>query len=480
MRRVGGRFTLENGIAVGGVATVYLGRDEILDRPVAVKILHPGFEGSDLAFRFEREGSLAAKLSHPNIVQVYDAGKESDEEGRETSYIVMEYVPGGDLKNMMDEKGPMPESELSRIGVDLAAGLAHAHERGVVHRDIKPQNVLMDEYGRPKLTDFGIARALYETRVTTMTASYLGTALYSSPEQLRNEDGTEKSDVYSLGATLYEAAVGAPVFDGTVFQVASSQVGEKPVPPTQRDAEMGREFEGAILSCLSKNPGDRPDSPELRDTLEGISAGNGGASGAGPGRKLILATVAGVALVLVMLGAAAMLGATSMLGERQAGREEENRDREAPAAQEQASATEPPDDPEGERSGGEVSEGERSDALTEDAAAGMVANMYLSVVRGEYESSYEYLSEEYRREDFPTRAEWEENFSELGAITFTETPTARVSGDEAVVTGETASITTDGEATVESGLWNLVAEGGEWKINGMELRERSQRTGDEV
>ncbi len=476
MRRVGGRFTLENGIAVGGVATVYLGRDEVLDRPVAVKILHPGFEGSDLALRFEREGSLAAKLSHPNIVQVYDAGKESDDDGRETSYIVMEYIPGGDLKDLMDEKGPMPEPELSRIGAGLAAGLAHAHERGVVHRDIKPQNVLMDERGRPKLTDFGIARALDETREMAMKASYLGTALYSSPEQLRNEDVTEKSDVYSLGATLYEAAVGAPVFDGTVFQVASSQANEKPVPPTERDAEVGSKFEGAILSCLSRNPGDRPDAPELRDRLEAISAGKEGASGVDPTKKRRLATVAGVALVLVMLGAAAMLGATSMLGfgERQAGREEQGRDPEPPAAQEQASSTEPPDDPEGD----EGDEG--SDVLTEEAAAGTVATMYLSVVRGEYESSYENLSEEYRREEFPTRADWEENFSELRAITFTETPTARVSGGEAVVTGETASITTSGEAKSESGSWNLVAEDGEWKIDGMEIRERSRQAGDEA
>jgi eukaryotic-like serine/threonine-protein kinase len=471
MRRVGGRFTLENGIAVGGVATVYLGCDEVLDRPVAVKILHPGFEDSDLAHRFEREGSLAARLSHPNIVQVYDAGKESDEEGRETSYIVMEHVPGGDLKDLMDEKGPLPEPELSRIGADLAAGLAHAHERGIIHRDIKPQNVLLDERGRPKLTDFGIARATDETRATPMTASYLGTALYSSPEQLQNESVTEKSDVYSLGTTLYEAAVGSPVFEGTVFQVASSQVNEKPVPPTERGAEMCGEFEGVILSCLAKNPEDRPSASELRDMLEAVSAGR--KVGARSSGKRSLATVAGVALVLVLLGAAAMLGATSMLGfgERQAGREEQGRESEPPVEQEQASSSGPPDD--------DPDEDGNSADLTEDAAAGTVATMYLLVVRGEYERSYGYLSEEYRREEFPTRADWEENFSDLRAITFTETPVARVSGEgEAVVTGETASIMNDGEATGESGEWNLVAEDGEWKIDGMEFRER--RAGDEV
>src|SRR3712207_854317 len=118
------------------MSRVFLGRDEVLDRPVAVKLLNPVFGGTDIGDRFEREGRTAARLAHPNIVQVYDAG-EAEFDGRETSYIVMEYVPGGDLKELIDEKGRLPGPELARLGDEICAGLAHAHERGVIHRDIK-------------------------------------------------------------------------------------------------------------------------------------------------------------------------------------------------------------------------------------------------------------------------------------------------------------------------------------------------------
>src|SRR3712207_3122670 len=157
------------------MSTVFLGRDEILDRPVAIKILAPGLEDSDVSSRFRREGRTAARLSHPNIVQVYDAG-EDELDGQEVSYIVVEYVSGGDLKDLIDGRGPVPGAMLSRIGAAVADGLAHAHERGIVHRDIKPQNVLLDEYGSPKLADFGIARAL-DTAHSTSTDSYLGTEI---------------------------------------------------------------------------------------------------------------------------------------------------------------------------------------------------------------------------------------------------------------------------------------------------------------
>ncbi|MDQ3926051.1 MAG: protein kinase, partial [Actinomycetota bacterium] len=159
MSRLGGRFILEREIGTGGMSVIFLGRDEVLDRPVAVKILRGDLEDPKVGARFRREGRTAARLSHPNIVQVYDAG-EDELEGREVSYIVMEYVPGGDLGKLVEEKGPLNEKELARIGADLASGLAHAHRKGVIHRDIKPQNILLDDYGRPKLADFGIARAL--------------------------------------------------------------------------------------------------------------------------------------------------------------------------------------------------------------------------------------------------------------------------------------------------------------------------------
>jgi serine/threonine protein kinase len=164
---------------------------------VAVKILNPGYGGTEISARFRREGRTAASLSHPNIVQVYDAG-EGELEGREVSYIVMEYVPGGDLKGAIDTKGPLPGEDVARLGAEIAAGLVRVHEKGVIHRDIKPHNILIDQHGHPKLTDFGIAHALDATQATR-TGSYLGTALYSSPEQLQGEKVMPKSGVYSLG-----------------------------------------------------------------------------------------------------------------------------------------------------------------------------------------------------------------------------------------------------------------------------------------
>jgi serine/threonine protein kinase len=139
VRRLGGRFVLEHEIGAGGMSVVFLGKDEVLDRPVAIKVLRGGFvEDSGIGARFRREGRTAARLSHPNIVQVYDAG-EDELDGREVSYIVMEYVSGGDLKSLIDEKGPLTERGLARIGADVASGLAHAHGKSIVHRDIKPQ-----------------------------------------------------------------------------------------------------------------------------------------------------------------------------------------------------------------------------------------------------------------------------------------------------------------------------------------------------
>src|ERR671932_760844 len=275
MRRLGGRFVLEREIGAGGMSVIFLGRDEVLDRPVAVKVLRGGFEDPEIGARFRREGRTAARLSHPNIVQVYDAG-EDELDGRKVSYIVMEYVPGGDLKALIDEKGPLSEKELARIGADVASGLAHAHRRGIVHRDIKPQNILIDDYGRPKLADFGIARALGATQ-DTRTGSYLGTASYSSPEQLRGEEITTKSDVYSLGCTLYQAAVDEPPFSGGSIEVANQQLTKPPTPPRARGAVLSEPFEELILACLAKDLADRPDTANLQERLLRLSALSSGA-----------------------------------------------------------------------------------------------------------------------------------------------------------------------------------------------------------
>jgi hypothetical protein len=270
MIRLTERFVLEREIGSGGMSLVFLGRDEVLDRPVAIKLLKPGFGETDIGARFRREGRTAASLSHPNIVQVYDAG-EGEYEGRETSFIVMEYVPGGDLKELIDERGALSGGELAGLR-GVAAGLAHAHARGVIHRDIKPHNILLDENRRPKLADFGIARALNAT-YATRTGSYLGTALYSAPEQLRGDKVTPKTDVYSLGATLYQAATGQPPFLGTPIEVASQHVSKEPTPPRQLNDAVSESLETLILDCLKKDPYSRPTADEVRLGL--LEAGRG-------------------------------------------------------------------------------------------------------------------------------------------------------------------------------------------------------------
>src|SRR5215207_4378582 len=270
--RFADRFVLEHELGSGGMARVFLGRDEVLDRPVAVKLLNPVHGGTDIGDRFKREGRTAARLAHPNIVQVYDAG-EAELEGRETSYIVMEYIPGGDLKGLINSRGRLSGAELARLGEEVCAGLAHAHKRSVIHRDIKPHNILLDENGHVKVTDFGIARAL-DTTQATRTGSFLGTALYSSPEQLQGQKVTPKSDVYSLGATLYQAATGEPPFAGsTPIEVASQHVSSTPTPPRERGADVSEDLESLILACLAKQADDRPTAEEARTRLEaGIPA----------------------------------------------------------------------------------------------------------------------------------------------------------------------------------------------------------------
>ena len=264
-RRLSGRFVLGRQIGSGGMSTVYLGTDEVLDRPIAIKILRYEFADSEIGARFQREGRTAARLTHQNVVRVYDAG-EGDLGGQRVSYIVMEYVSGGDLKKLFRAEGPLPEKTLSRVGADVAAGLVHAHEKGIVHRDVKPQNVLLDEYGQPKLTDFGIARARDSTQAT-QTGMYLGTALYSSPEQLRGADVTSKSDIYSLGVTLYEASTGAPPFTGLPVEIIGQQLTGSAESPRSMGASISVELESLILSCLDKDPARRPGALELREKL---------------------------------------------------------------------------------------------------------------------------------------------------------------------------------------------------------------------
>jgi eukaryotic-like serine/threonine-protein kinase len=309
--RLGDRFVLVRELGFGGMSRVFLGRDEILDRPVAVKIVESNPEDPEIGLRFQREGRSAARLSHPNIVRVFDAG-EDEMKGRAVSYIVMEYVPCGDFKDLMDRHGLLPETMLLRVGADVASGLTHAHERGIIHRDIKPHNILLDERGSPKLADFGIARALDGTTSHNRAGSYLGTAAYSSPEQLRGERVTPKSDVYSFGATLYHAAVGEQPFSGNSIEVANQHILKIPASPRERGARIGERLETLILGCLAKEPSERPDAACLHDRLLQNGAAEVTAALAGPATRVRNGALPGAAGTSRQTGAARAAGASDV------------------------------------------------------------------------------------------------------------------------------------------------------------------------
>jgi len=249
----GGRYRIERELGRGGMAGVYLARDEELHRPVAVKVLAEHL-GDDETFRtrFLREARLAGRLSHPNIVQVYDAG-ETD--GR--PFIVMEYVPGGTLA----ECGRLPPQRAVELGLQACAGLQHAHDAGLVHRDVKPGNLLLREDGVLKIADFGIARAAETTR-HTQVGTILGTAAYLAPEQIAGEDATRASDIYSLGSVLYELLTGRPpyLFESLAELAAQQAEGGAIAPVRDLEPAVPAEVERAVMHALAHEPRFRPAS----------------------------------------------------------------------------------------------------------------------------------------------------------------------------------------------------------------------------
>jgi beta-lactam-binding protein with PASTA domain/predicted Ser/Thr protein kinase len=286
---IGGRYEISGQLGSGGMATVYLARDQMLDREVAVKILDARY-ASDPAFveRFRREASAAAALSHPNIVAVYDRGETDG-----TYYIVMEYIPGPDLKEIVRQRAPLPPLEAIDDTLQLLGALTAANRRGIVHRDVKPQNVMVGEDGRLKVTDFGIARAGEQSGMTE-AGSVIGTAQYLSPEQARGDEVTERSDVYAAGIVLYELLTGRVPFDGErAVSVAMKQVNEPPVNPSVYAPGIPEELEDVVLVALEKRPDDRFESAEdmAQDLLEVRRQLTGGA----PTGMLAAAGAAGAA-----------------------------------------------------------------------------------------------------------------------------------------------------------------------------------------
>jgi serine/threonine protein kinase/beta-lactam-binding protein with PASTA domain len=248
------RYELEQKIGEGGMARVYRGRDTRLNRRIAVKVLHSHY-ASDAGFlqRFHHEAQAAANLRHPNIVDVYDVGLDGD-----IHYIVMEYVEGSDLKALIARNGPLPVDQAVQIAEAVANGLSAAHRIGLVHRDIKPQNIIVGPAGQVKITDFGIAKSNLSTAMTETGVTF-GTADYISPEQARGQPATPRSDIYSLGVTLYEMLTGRLPFTGdNAISVAMQHVSEEPPPPRMYNPRIPPQLEMLVLRALSKDPQDRP------------------------------------------------------------------------------------------------------------------------------------------------------------------------------------------------------------------------------
>lgn len=265
-RVFGDRYVIERKIARGGMADVFLARDRLLDRPVALKVLFPELS-VDPSFveRFRREAQNAAKLSHPNVVSVYDWGEDEN-----TYYIVMEYLDGRSLSAVLRDDGPLDAVSAGRIGEEVAAALSFAHRNGVIHRDVKPGNVLIDARGSVKVTDFGIARARNTTENLTQTGAVMGTATYFSPEQAQGLEVDQRSDVYSLGVVLYEMVAGRPPFQGdNPVTIAYKHVREDPTPLRTIVPSIPAPFESIVAQAMTKAPANRYLSAEdLRADLE--------------------------------------------------------------------------------------------------------------------------------------------------------------------------------------------------------------------
>ncbi len=267
------RYELEELVGTGGMSSVYRAHDRLLDRKVALKILHSHHAvDPEYVERFRREARSVAALSHPNVVTVIDRGEHGDRQ-----FIVFEYIDGENAKQLIQQRGPLPVEQALELAIQVARGLAFAHEQGLVHRDVKPQNILLNGDGRAKVTDFGIARSLDVKHGVTQTGTVLGTSDYISPEQAQGQRVDALTDVYSLGVVLYELLTKEVPFPGENFvAVAMRHINEPPPSVRERRPDVSPRVDAAVQRAMAKEPGDRFSSMddfrrELEACLEELS-----------------------------------------------------------------------------------------------------------------------------------------------------------------------------------------------------------------
>jgi eukaryotic-like serine/threonine-protein kinase len=317
-----GRYKVESTLGSGGMAVVYRAEDDILGRTVALKTLHQDYaEMPSFRRRFRQEARAMASLDHQNIVKVYDISQDG-----EVPFIVVECVAGRDVGDLLANRrgGRLNEQFVRRIAAQLLLALSYAHRRGIIHRDIKPSNILLTQEGTVKVADFGIARIVEEEDATGVPGEIVGSARYMSPEQLRGEEATPRSDLYSVGVLLYHCLTGRPPFSGDVKSLARQHIHKDPTPPRKLNRRISPAMEAVILKALQKDPRDRyfsanamlddievEVSPKKTATTETPRSARRKARGAG----LVFAAV--LAIMLLLGGGAAL--ASGVIGLPQGG-----------------------------------------------------------------------------------------------------------------------------------------------------------------